>query len=89
MLNEYYAIQKLSGLGYKMFCVIRLMTKEGKADDEGWVKLSHNAMAHKLGVSSTHISRIVADVEKFPELMEVSRGQKGSINRYRVTKDLL
>lgn len=89
-INEYYAIQNLTGLGYKLFCVVRLMTREGKADQDGWVKLSYNAIANKMNTSRSNIVRVVSDVEKFPELIEVSRGLTGSgSNRFRVNKDLL
>lgn len=91
MVDEYYAIKHLSGLGYKLYSVIRIMTKENKADSEGWVCISFNALATKMGTSKSSIARVIADVEKFPEVIEVWRGTvKGSsVTKFRVNSKLL
>lgn len=86
-INEYYAIQKLSGRGYKVFCIVRLMTKEGKADEDGWVHLSYGALSNKLNIPRSNIVVVVSELDQFPELIEVGRDSKG--NKFRVTKELL
>lgn len=91
MVDEYYAIKNLSGTGYKLYSVIRMMTEDGKADEDGWIQLSFKAISNKLGISKSNIPRIVSGVEQFPEIIEVKRSAyKGSdVTRFRVNKKLL
>lgn len=89
-INEYYAIRNLSGRGYKLYSIVKLMTVEGKADSEGWISISRSAIANKMGISRTHVSPVIENLEKFPELIEVVRGSpKGScVAKFRVNKSL-
>ncbi len=85
---EYEAIKSMSGMAYKLLNVIRFMTMEGCADDDGYVTLSHAKISMKLGIGN-NVTRIISDLEAFPHIIEIKRGDTKTPNRFKVNDSLL
>lgn len=81
--NEYDVIRSMSGMSYKLFNIIRIMTRDGNVDNDGYVTLSHTTISKKLGIGN-NITRILNSLEQFPSVVEIKRGSTGVPNKFKV-----
>lgn len=85
-VKEYDIIKRMNGMTYKLFNVIRVLTKEGHTDLEGYVTLSHKSISMKLGIGN-NVTRIIRDLDKFPEAIEINHGNTSYPNRFRIKEE--
>lgn len=86
--SEYDIIQSMNGMAYKLLNVIRVMTKEGHVDNDGYVILSHKKISMKLGIGN-NVTRIIHDLGKFPDVIEIKHGDFGTPNKFKVNERFL
>lgn len=88
MKSEYDLIRNMNGMSYKLLNVIRLMTKEGHTDQDGYVTLSHAKISMKLGIGN-NVTRILNDLSQYPEVLEIKRGDTKTPNKFKVNVNFL
>ena len=88
--SEYDIIRSMNGLTYKLLNVIRIMVKEGHADSDGYVSLSHKKISMKLGVGN-NVTRILNDLENYPDVVEIKRGNSvtSTPNKFKLNEHFL
>ena len=86
--SEYDIIKTMSGMSYKLLNVIRLMTKEGHIDQDGYVTLSHAKISMKLGIGN-NVTRILNDLSKYPDVVEIKRGDTSKPNKFKINANFL
>lgn len=81
--NEYDLIRCMNGNTYKLLNIIRIMMKKGNTDSEGYVVLSHAKISLKMNIGN-NVTRIIRDLEKYANVIEIKRGDTTTPNKFRI-----